>query len=380
MEDRFYESLPVLQGAMSSILNQDELFTMVPAGWEIIVTDIRGSSIAVATGMHKTVNLIATGSIVCVLNIAHKHRVMIPFFFGGDGATFIVPGSLAKEVLETLWLYRKQILENFSLTLRVGKVSVSEIYASGQKLRIAKYSNTSKFVIPLITGNGLNFAEKLIKSSETISSITYPGELEVDLSGLQCRWDQVPPPVNHDEVVTLLVSAVKLNDQGPAFSKVLMALDELYGFPQTREPISESKLRINSTLRDVGMAMLVRAGTKKWFDLFKEWFSVAYGYIYFRTIKGKSYLKTLVQMSDTFVLDGRINTVISGNTEQRKQLISTLERLESSGEIFFGIHISNASVMSCYVPDHMDGHIHFVDGYGGGYTQASLMLKDKLYN
>ncbi|MEO7214587.1 MAG: DUF3095 family protein [Mucilaginibacter sp.] len=380
MEEHFYESLPVHQGTVGAIFNKDHLFAAVPPGWEIVLTDISGSTAAVAEGMHKAVNLIATGSIVCVLNIAHKHKIAIPFFFGGDGATFLVPKSLLAEVLETVWIYRNQTASNFGLALRVGNVSVAEVYASGQTLKIAKFSSSASFTIPMILGNGLNFAEQLIKGANSIRLVEDSGKFEVDLSGLQCRWDQIPPPVDTDEVITLLVSAVKLNDQGPAFSKVLAELDNIYGVPKKRQPISESKLRINSTLRDVGMTMLVRVGTKKWYAVLKEWFSVAYEYLYFKTGSGKTYLTTLVEMSDTLVLDGRINTVISGNREKRKQLLSALTYLEKNGEILYGIHVSNASVMSCYVPDHMDGHIHFVDGSGGGYTQASRMLKAKINN
>ena len=44
----------------------------------------------------------------------------------------------------------------------------------------------------------------------------------------------------------------------------------------------------------------------------------------------------------------------------------------------FGLHVSNESVMSCYVRDRRDQHIHFVDGAEGGYTLASIVLKKKL--
>jgi hypothetical protein len=378
MGDQFYESLPIRQGAIGTIINQDDLFTAVPEEWEIVLTDIRSSSIAVAYGMHRTVNLIATGSIVCVLNIAHEHQVIIPFFFGGDGATFLIPGNLVEEVLETLWIYREQIDGNFGLELRVGSISVKEVYAAGQKLKIAKYSNSPNFIIPVIIGNGLTFAEQQIKGNDTLPTVRASGRFEVNLSGLQCRWDQIAPPCDNNEVVTLLICAVQKNDQGCAFSKVLVELDSIYGIPQKRQPISESKLRINSTIRDIGQAMLAKVGTHKWYNVLKEWLSVIYGYIYFRTRSGKTYLSTLVEMSDTLVLDGRINTVITGSRKQREQLLAALEDLEANDEILYGIHVSHASVMSCYVPDHKDGHIHFVDGSGGGYTQASRMLKEKI--
>ncbi|MFT5165733.1 MAG: hypothetical protein ACI8P3_000961, partial [Saprospiraceae bacterium] len=40
--------------------------------------------------------------------------------------------------------------------------------------------------------------------------------------------------------------------------------------------------------------------------------------------------------------------------------------------------VSQESVMSCYVRNRDDQHIHFVDGSQGGYTQAAIMLKKKL--
>src|SRR5205085_2077530 len=94
--------------------------------------------------------------------------------------------------------------------------------------------------------------------------------------------------------------------------------------------------------------------------------------------KGKQYLESLVAMSDTLVIDGKINTVMSGTGAQRNQLEKFLNELELAKEILYGIHISKASVMSCYVRNMDDGHIHFVDGAEGGYTKAAKILKAKL--
>ncbi len=80
MEDRFYESLPVHHAPIGEMLGRETCFRPVPSDWQIVITDIRRSSDAVARGLQRTVNLIATGSIVCVLNISHKHKVVIPFF------------------------------------------------------------------------------------------------------------------------------------------------------------------------------------------------------------------------------------------------------------------------------------------------------------
>jgi hypothetical protein len=76
-------------------------------------------------------------------------------------------------------------------------------------------------------------------------------------------------------------------------------------------------------------------------------------------------------------LDGRINTVISGLNKQHNILEEFLEEMERSGEISFGMHRSKESIMSCYVRDRKDQHIHFVDGGDGGYTKAAGLLKSK---
>jgi hypothetical protein len=82
-------------------------------------------------------------------------------------------------------------------------------------------------------------------------------------------------------------------------------------------------------------------------------------------------------MSDTLVIDGKINTVISGTTQQRELLETALSRIEREGEILYGLYVSKESVMSCYVRNMNDKHIHFVDGAEGGYTKAAGVIKQK---
>jgi len=126
------------------------------------------------------------------------------------------------------------------------------------------------------------------------------------------------------------------------------------------------------------MEMRARLGKINWLELIWTWILNLYGFIYFRTTSGKNYLNSLVEMSDTLVIDGRINTVISGSKDQRMALIAALDKMEQEGDLFYGVHISNASIMSCYVRDLKDGHVHFVDGSEGGYTKAAGMLKAKI--
>ena len=101
-------------------------------------------------------------------------------------------------------------------------------------------------------------------------------------------------------------------------------------------------------------------------------------YYYLPNSKGKAYLNELIQLSDILVIDGRINMVISGTTKQRQLLIDYLDGLEKDKRIIYGIHVSNESIMSCYVRDRNAKHIHFVDGGSSGYTRAAKVLKEKI--
>jgi hypothetical protein len=55
-----------------------------------------------------------------------------------------------------------------------------------------------------------------------------------------------------------------------------------------------------------------------------------------------------------------------------------LNQLEKNNEILYALYVSGESIMSCYVRDLEDDHIHFVDGADGGYTQAAGILKQKI--
>ena len=68
---------------------------------------------------------------------------------------------------------------------------------------------------------------------------------------------------------------------------------------------------------------------------------------YFRRIKAKGRHKYAIEL-------------------QRLKLLSMLDELESKGDILYRVYISRDAVMSCYVRDVEDGHVHFVDGSDGG--------------
>ena len=375
--DMFYSRLPVNEISLSELLTEDHLFYKVPDNWHVVITDIKRSTKAVQEGLHETVNLLATGSIVAVLNIAYKANITVPFLFGGDGATFIIPASILASTLQALVIHQENSKRNYDLTLRVGSVAVAEIYKEKHALNISKLRTSKLFSITVLLGDGLNYAEKVIKGEDYLLSPLPAKEEELDMSGMQCRWDKIKPPQEYDEVVSLLVIARDSEKQAAAFKKVIDKLDGIYGEQKRRTPISVPMLKLKTTLEKIRMEMRTKFGGYRPVYLLHKWITTLLGYFYFRTKQGKKYLLQLVDMSDTLVIDGKINTVISGTSAQREQLEKALNNFESDGLISYGLFVSKESVMSCYVRNMNEDHIHFVDGAEGGYTKAAGMLKRK---
>jgi len=375
--DQFYSRLPANEIPLSDLLTEEHLFYKIPGSWHVVITDIKNSTAAVSNGLHETVNLVATGCIVAVLNIAYKFNITVPFFFGGDGATFIIPQSLFDPVMKSLLQHKENTLSTFKLDLRVGHVPVKEIYEHEHVLNISKLRTSRHFTIPVLLGDGLTYAESKIKGPAYIFSMFGPTDAELDLSGMQCRWDRIKPPENFYEVVSLLVVVKKGGQQSTTFKKVIECIDSIYGSPDSRKPISVSKLKLKATLARIGLEMNVRMGGFRPVYLMVNWFRTLLGHLYFKTKKGRVYLNELVEMSDTLVIDGKINTVITGTSQQRQMLVEALDKIESEGEIMYGIYVSNESVMSCYVRSLSEKHIHFVDGAEGGYTKAANVVKQK---
>lgn len=217
--EQFYSTLPSHRMLLPALLADESLFSPVPANWHVIITDIKGSTTAVLSGSHQDVNLIATGSIVTVLNIAYSMDITVPFFFGGDGATFVVPPVLIDRLMEALGLYRINTLNNFNLELRTGTVPVADIYAKGHGINITRFNNSAAFAIPVVLGSGLDYAEKIIKREDYLLSGHKPQTQELDLTGMQCRWDTIPPPKDKEEIVTLLIIARDVNQQAAVYEK-----------------------------------------------------------------------------------------------------------------------------------------------------------------
>lgn len=374
----FYAQLPLKEMSITELLASEDHFEAVPSNWHVVITDIRKSTQAVKEGLYQIINLVATGSIIAVLNIARKNKLDLPFFFGGDGATFILPPQILKEVMTALSEHQSHTQNDFQLQLRIGSVPVSKIYQSGKGLKIAKLKMEKKFSIPVVLGNGLKHADQLIKKEGGHGHNFESSSGTLDLDGMECRWNAIKPPKKEQEVLCLLIQVPDENLQAPVFKKVLESIDQIYGAAPKRSPIALPQLKVNASLRKVYTEMKAKLGRFDLLYLIQNWFWTFVGKWYYRYHQNQLYyLRRLCELCDTLSVDGSINTVISGTTAQRESLLKELQQMENDNFLIFGWHVSPESIISCYVRDRLDQHIHFVDGVDGGYTQAAIMLKGK---
>ena len=377
----FYNTLETHNLPLKDLLQDESLFTSVPKNWHIVVTDVKDSSQAVAQGNHNDINLTATGSIIAVLNEVKKidSNLAIPYFFGGDGATFIIPPNLKEQIMLILNDYALHIAKVLRIDLRVGFLKVEEAYNRNYTLRISKLKLNNYLTTPVIVGNGLKYAEAKIKSNFKKSLPSDTHKLQIDLEGMECRWDEIFPSQKSQNIACLLISAMSESKQSEIFNEIMNELDYIFGDLNNRHPITVNKLKLKPTLAKIRTEMHARIGKFDRAYLVKNWLITLFGKYYFKFFKtGQLYLYKVTQLSDTIMIDGSINTIISGNERQLRKLKTFLDSLESQNKIIYGLHITYASVMSCYVEDRDEKHIHFVDGTEGGYTTASIAYKEKL--
>jgi hypothetical protein len=378
---KYYSKLKGSSKTLVDLLASESSFSNVPNTWHVVVVDIQNSTQAVNEGNHHQINLTATGSIISVLNTIRKERknIEIPYFFGGDGATFIIPNSLLTKVISVLENYSFHIKKRTKLILRVGHISVKTLIAQNSNIKIVKHRITQQLTIPIVLGNGLKKAEEIIKDTFVENNtVNFKKDL-LNLEGMECRWKQINPSLTQNKVVCLLLDAADETDQGAIYKEVLIKMDSLFGTFKTRQPIKSNNLKLNYSIYNIWEEMKIGLVGKDWFYLFKNWIATLIGTLYFRlSPNGKQYLKQIGQLSHTFMLDGMINTIFTADQNKIELFVAFLNKLEVEKKIVYGIHVTHASVMSCYVLDRKTKHSHFVDGTEGGYTSAAKMFKMKL--
>ena len=89
------------------------------------------------------------------------------------------------------------------------------------------------------------------------------------------------------------------------------------------------------------------------------------------------YRAEMVTNTDFCKHDETVCLVIDCPRAAIEAIKSYLEQVAPARGIRYGIHVSGTALMTCLVTSAADSlHVHFVDGGAGGYTSASLSLKN----
>lgn len=377
----FYSDLPVLTDFVQ-ITNHDN-FVAVPDDWLIVITDVVGSTRAIEQGRYKDVNLLGACSIVSVLNIADE--VDVPFVFGGDGASLLIPPTLLGETTRSLRAIQTLAKEEFSLSLRVGIVPVWVAVNAGHPVDIAKLEISRNYRQAVFMGGGLTYATELIKNPATtdlymldLTSSSSPA----NLSGLECRWQDIPS--RHGETVSLLVLAT----QNEEYRDVIEQIQLIYGAGDRHNPITRDHLSLSFSPSTLSKETKVRASTNHWLSklryLIKIQFENLLGWIFMKfklNVCGTDWSKyqdVVAAATDYRKFDDMLRMVIAGDALQRESLTDYLEQKYRSGKLVYGLHVSDRALLTCLVFDRNGRQVHFVDGADGGYAMAAKEMKARM--
>lgn len=372
----FFQSIPPIN-SISEITN-DAHYYDVPADWYIVMTDVRGSTKAIEAGRYRDVNSVAAASITAMLNISRD--VEIPFVFGGDGATVLIPPLFVSQAYQALRGVQALARDHFNLDLRVGIIPVREVLEAQLRIRVARLKVSNHYQQAIFSGGGLAYAEQLLKSHP--DKYAPPPDLpaQADFRGFECRWQEIPSL--YDEHVTLMVMALVSPTvaSNHVYRDVLTKIDHIYGNSAVRSPVNVKNIRLALNPNKLKTEAKVRSGNtawrtlrKMWFDSLKAWFAMR-----FKIGRWGDYKSILVESTDSEKFDDTLRMVISGRVQQREQLRVYLEEQRRAGRLVYGMHISTHALMTCVVFDYFGRQVHFVDGARGGYALAAHQMKRQL--
>ena len=383
----FYRDLPVLESFAQTI--ETARHTSVPGDWWIVIADVIGSTTAIEAGAYKQVNTVGVACIAAVVNV--DRSVEMPFVFGGDGATFAVPGSLLERVVPALREAQRLSRESFDLRLRVGLVQVSSLIDMGLQVRLAKIRLSPNATQPTFSGRGWEEAERRVKDPLADGVLRVEegeGPCDGSFEGFECRWQGVPS--FHDHKLALLVAAVSDDPDVnlSTYRRVSDTIAQVYGDISSYHPLRADHMHLSFDPRDLSHEWRVRAsrlGLWKRIKYFARMIllNLAGVFLFARKIDTKAvrwsrYMDELVENSDFRKFDGVLRMVMDGSEAQYERLRAYLEEQHRAGRLVYGMHRSREALLTCIVFSYNGNHVHFVDGSDGGYAIAARELKAQL--
>ncbi len=106
--------------------------------------------------------MVGAGAIAAVANTLGRRP--FPFVFGGDGVSLAVSGADAPATSDALAAMASFARAEFKLDLRVAMIPVSDIRASGNDIRVARFAASEHCIYAMFSGGGLTWFEAQAKN------------------------------------------------------------------------------------------------------------------------------------------------------------------------------------------------------------------------
>lgn len=383
--EKFYSELPTLDNFFEVTDYQN--FVCAPNDWYILITDVVDSTKAIESGLYKEVNLLGACSIGAVINITGN--IEIPFIFGGDGASILIPPSLLSAAKQALIAAKNLAKQNFDLDLRVGIVPISTVAGAGYKVKVAKYKVFGQYQQAVFSGGGINYATDLVKNPDP-TNIYSLNNLETsskvaNFSGVCCPWQDIQSL--YGEINSLIVTAMVEDGEQSAliYQEVLAEIQTIYGIEEGFSPFYSGNLKLTFQDKDLTSLLKIKSSARNslWHKTLllqlKAQNLIALAFhklkIECKVLKCVENQQEVIKATDYQKFSDTLNMIISGTPAQRKKLVAFLEQKHEQGKLVYGLHTSDRALITCYVNDPNGCHVHFVDGADGGYTLAAKAMK-----
>jgi hypothetical protein len=366
---------------------EGRLGEQVPDSSYVVIADVRKSTLAVRNGRQKDVNMVGAACVSAVRN-EFPHG-LIPWVFGGDGATFLVPENLHQQFLEVLSSVQRLARVNLNLSLRVGSVSVAELRAENADVRLTVQECGAQEKTYFLLGSGLSLADKIIKARDRRQDETDTRtEVETEIArGMSCRL--LPFVSLRGHIYSIIVeSSRSFAEQEKLFRQIMTAL-RAGGQLERLRPLQKENIRRRWIPKTWQLEAQFFKKRSSFIWLVKHYLATLFAQVISKfvfafdrnnSITGQPsvYEQDMLVQSDWLKFNGALYLVVDMTDDEFAMFEKTLNDMEAAGDILFGIQRCTSALVVC----HLDGqnqkrHFHFVDGSDGGLTLAALNLKAK---
>ncbi len=374
----FFAALPLLSSPYRTF--DADAYRAAPDDWALAVTDVVGSTQAIADGRHKTVNFVAAMAIAAAKNLCAPEP--IPFLFGGDGAVLMVPPERIEPTRLALARVRGAAARDHGLALRAGIAPVGPLRRFGCDVQVARYEPTPGNSFGVFAGGGVGVLEDAVRGrgiAELAALAAIPEALDdrlpVDLTGLSCRWAALHSRLG--KMLTLIIHGAA--DPGAIYA-TLMRLAEQDGDPR---PVHADNLRAHWPPKDFMLEARARCrggwlplwGARVLAETLLAKLVIARGKPV-GTFDPQRYREEVSTNTDFCKFDRTLCVVIDCAVERIDAVQRYLAECAAAQPFEWGMDVSDTALMTCLVSSETEGlHVHFVDGGGGGYTNAAKQLK-----